>query len=113
MTDEAGIRQSMREWLTAASGKIRLDELTDYTPIIEERIISSLQVLDFICVIEQLSARPIEVDMLRPGVFRNIDTIYRTFFRPDNLDGSDDNQKPAENALPTETSATASQFDHA
>ena len=37
--------------------------------------------MDLIFFLEQLSGRDIEVDDLKPGVFRDVDTIYRNFFR--------------------------------
>jgi acyl carrier protein len=74
------IRQSLRDWVAKTNGKIRPEDLSDQTPIIEQRIISSLQVMDLIFFLEQLSGKPIEVDDLKPGVFRDIDSIYRNFF---------------------------------
>ena len=80
MRTEEEIRQSLRDWIVKKNGKIRPEDLSDQTPIIEQRIISSLQVMDLIFYLEQLSGNPIEVDDLKPGVFRDIDSIYRNFF---------------------------------
>ena len=80
MRSEEEIRRSLREWIAETSGKIRPEDLDDQTPIIERRVISSLQVMDLIFFLEQLSGLPIEIDDLRPGVFRDIDTIYKNFF---------------------------------
>ena len=81
MRSEEEIRRSLREWIAKTNGKIQPEDLGDQTPIIEQRIISSLQVMDLIFFLEQLSGRMIEVDDLKPGVFRDIDTIYQNFFR--------------------------------
>ena len=80
MRKEEEVRQSLRDWIVKKNGKIKPDELNDQTPVIEQRIISSLQVMDLILFLEQLSGKPIEVDDLKPGVFRDIDSIYRNFF---------------------------------
>ncbi len=80
MKTEAEIRQSLRDWIIKKNGKIKPEDLNDQTPVIEQRIISSLQVMDLIFFLEQLSGKPIEVDDLKPGVFRDIDSIYRNFF---------------------------------
>ena len=80
MKTEVEIRQSLRDWIIKKNGKIKPEELNDQTPVIEQRIISSLQVMDLILFLEQLSGNPIEVDDLKPGVFRDIDSIYRNFF---------------------------------
>ncbi len=84
MKTETEIRQSLREWIVKTSGKIRPEEINDDTPIIERRIISSLQLTDLILMLERLSDNPIDVEMLRPGVFRDINTIYRNFFQSAN-----------------------------
>lgn len=81
MRREDEIRRSLREWIAKTNGKMQPEDLGDQTPIIEQRIISSLQVMDLIFFLEQLSGRPIEVDDLKPGVFSDIDTIYQNFFR--------------------------------
>ena len=80
MRTEEEIRRSLRDWIVKKNGKIKPEDLNDQTPIIEQRIISSLQVMDLIFFLEQLSGNPIEVDDLKPGVFRDIDSIYRNFF---------------------------------
>ena len=80
MRAEEEIRQSLRAWIVKKNGKIKPEDLNDQTAIIEQRIISSLQVMDLIFFLEQLSGNPIEVDDLKPGVFRDIDSIYRNFF---------------------------------
>jgi acyl carrier protein len=86
MRTEEEIRQSLRDWIIRTNNKIRPEELTDETPIIERRIISSLQVMDLILFLERLSDKPIEADDLKPGVFQNIDSIYKNFFEGDLID---------------------------
>jgi len=86
MRTEEEIRQSLRDWIIKTSGKILPEELTDETPIIERRIISSLQVMDLILFLERLSNKAIEVDDLKPGVFQNIDSIYKNFFEGGSID---------------------------
>jgi acyl carrier protein len=86
MKTEEEIRQSLRDWIIKTNGKIRAEELNDETPIIEYRIISSLQVMDLIIFLERLSNKTVEVEDLKPGVFRDINSIYRTFFKGDRID---------------------------
>ena len=81
MRTETEIREALRNWIAKTNGKIQPDELNDDTPIIEQRIISSLQVMDLIFLIEKLSNKSIEVESLKVGVFRNINAIYDNFFR--------------------------------
>ena len=81
MRTETEIRAALREWIINTSGKIKRGELNDETPLIEERIITSLQVMDLILFLEKLSGQPVEVEQLKAGAFRNIDALYRNFFR--------------------------------
>jgi acyl carrier protein len=81
MRTETEIREALREWIVKTNGKIQPEQLNDETPIIEQRIISSLQIMDLIFFIEKLSAKSIEVESLKVGVFRNINSIYDTFFQ--------------------------------
>lgn len=72
-------RQALRDWIVKTSGKITAAALTDQTPILERRIITSVQVMDLILFIERLSGIPIDVEQLKPGAFRDIDTIMAGF----------------------------------
>jgi acyl carrier protein len=80
MKTESEVRQTLREWIVKKNGRIPAQDLVDDTPIIERRIISSLQLTDLILMLEKLSGNPIDAEMLRPGAFRDINAIYRNFF---------------------------------
>ena len=80
MKSEAEVKQTLREWIVKASGgKIAPEALCDDTPIIEERIITSLQIMDLILQLEKITGEPLDVEQLKPGVFKNINTIYQNF----------------------------------
>ena len=79
MSDEADFKQALRDWVARTSGKVRPEDLDDETPIIERRIITSLQTMDLILFLEQLTGNAIDVEKLKVGVFRNIATIYDNF----------------------------------
>ena len=79
MSARSDRRRQLRDWIIETSGKVRLEDLSDDTPIIEHRILSSLQIMDLILFIEKLSGRAIDVDRLNAGSFRNLDTIHHTF----------------------------------
>jgi acyl carrier protein len=81
MSNGPQIRQVLRDWIVANSGKVAPDEVTEETPIIERRIISSVQVMDLILFLEQLGGKPIDVDRLQPGAFHSIDAIVRGFLQ--------------------------------
>jgi hypothetical protein len=78
--NDVEIRAALRGWIARTNGGVPEDSLTDETPILETRILKSLHVPDLILFIEQLSGRSIDVSQLKPGVFRNVDAIVRSFF---------------------------------
>ena len=79
--NESEVKISIRKWILEKNGKIQSKGLRDDTPIIEQRIISSLQIMDLILFLEKLRGEAIDVENLKPGVFRTIDIIYNNFFK--------------------------------
>ena len=82
MITEAAVRATLREWIVEANGSIAPVVLRDDTPILEERILTSVDVVELIVLIEELSGVPIDVERLDPSAFRDIDSIYGAFFAP-------------------------------
>ena len=83
MKTEVDIRQTLREWVSQQNSTMVPTDLSDTTPLIEQRLISSLHILELILLLEQLRQRPIDVAQLKPGVFRDVNTIYQHFFVED------------------------------
>lgn len=80
--DQTALRQALRQWVLARAGTPNAEAVQDRTPLIGSGLITSLQVLDLVLFIEELRGAPIEVRMLRPDAFRDIDAICATFFGP-------------------------------
>ena len=80
MSDGSGIRDALRRWIAQTSGKTSATELADDTPLFRSGILKSVQVTDLILYIEELSERPVDIERIKPGVFRDIETIYQNFF---------------------------------
>lgn len=78
--DEAAVKRRLRRFVAETSGRLRPEEVADDTPILERRLITSLQVLDLILHIEELSGHAIDASRLKPGVFRDVNTIFTHFF---------------------------------
>lgn len=72
-------RKALRDWMVRTSGKVRADELADDTPILELRIITSVQVMDLILFIEETTGAGVDVERLKPGAFRDINAIVARF----------------------------------
>jgi acyl carrier protein len=79
MKSETEVKAALRDWIVR-KGKIPPGELNDQTPFLEQRIISSVQLMELILFMEDLSGNPIDVKSLKKGMLRNIDTIYHNFF---------------------------------
>jgi acyl carrier protein len=77
---ETEVHAHLARWVAERSQSVLAEEISGDTPILERRLITSVQVMDLILEIEQLSGRSIDASRLKPGVFRDIDTIYRNFF---------------------------------
>lgn len=73
------LREALRDWVVAVGKRICREELRDDTPLLEKRIITSLQVMDLILFIEALTGKAVDVERLKPGLFKDIDTISRNF----------------------------------
>ncbi len=70
---------TVRSCLAGIKPDIDLDAVGDDTPLLEERVITSFDVLDLILHLEQVSGKSINLTQLVPGSFRDIETIARVF----------------------------------
>ena len=74
------MRNALRQWIAETGGGTGIEDFADDTPLFRNGILRSVQVSDLILYIEELAGRPVDVDQIKPGVFSDIDTIYRNFF---------------------------------
>jgi acyl carrier protein len=81
--NETEIKEQLRNWI-AQRGQVPASEISDDTPIIEQRIVSSLHALQLLCYIEELRERPLDRAELKPQMLRSIDAIYEVFFGAQN-----------------------------
>lgn len=80
MTGQTG-RNIVRRCLAQVRPDLDLATIDDHTSLIEEKIITSLQVLDLILHLENASGRRVDRTQLLPGSFRDIATIARVFIQ--------------------------------
>lgn len=73
---ESEIKSKLREWV-AQSSNVRVD---DDTRIIDNRVVSSLQLLELVMFVEKLRRERVQVDRINAGAFADINTIYTNFF---------------------------------
>lgn len=72
-------RLAVRACLQVVRPEFEVDQIADDTPLLQERVITSFQVLDLIVHLEHVSGRPVVREQLTPGSFRDIATIARVF----------------------------------
>lgn len=79
MSVRTGI-DKVRDCLSAVRPDIDLDAIGDDTPLLEDRVITSFDVLDLLLHLERASGRALGRRHLRSGSFRDLRTIARLFF---------------------------------
>ncbi|MEO7836322.1 MAG: hypothetical protein ABIS21_01620 [Acidimicrobiales bacterium] len=79
---EDEVRGALREWVVSHSPVPVDDHFDDATPLIASGHLTSIQVTDLLLFVEELRHEALDPAALRPGVFRDIDTIYATFLAP-------------------------------
>ena len=76
---EQEIRAALRSWVLAKASGLDSARLTDTTPLFEERRLRSVHLPELLLLLERLRGEPIDVEDLRPGDFRDIDTLVLRF----------------------------------
>jgi len=71
--------QTVRNCLKAVKPAIDLDSFSDDEPLLESRIITSLDVLDLIIHLEHARGQSITAGQLVAGSFRDVNTIAQVF----------------------------------
>jgi acyl carrier protein len=73
------LRLALRAWLLERSPSLVRAEFRDTTPLIERGILSSLQVVELLLWIEQVTGQPVDMAALVPGSFRDVNSICERF----------------------------------
>jgi hypothetical protein len=72
-------KDRLRMWVLENGRKIDGVELTDETPLLEKRILSSLQIADLLLFLEELRGAPVELEGLTGASFRDLGAMGRAF----------------------------------
>ncbi len=73
-------REAIKDWVLTKTKKITREELTWQTPLIETRLVTSLQLMELLVKIEAMREAPLNLENLKPGTFNTIETMVRTFW---------------------------------
>lgn len=74
------IKEKILAWVEKKSQVGSEIAIDSSTPILEQRIISSIQIMDLILYLQHLKGKPIDVNNIQAGVFSSVNTIVDTFF---------------------------------
>jgi acyl carrier protein len=80
--NEATTRKNLRRWILDHCKVQPRDDLRDDTPILEQGILSSLDIVEFVLYIESLRGAEVDTDAIEPDVFTSVDTLWAGFFAP-------------------------------
>jgi hypothetical protein len=83
MNQEHDIKNHLSTWVAEQSSDYTHDSVPFDLPIIEQRIITSVQIMELILFLEHLRGEPIDPMQIKPGAFSSIDAIYQHFFMED------------------------------
>jgi len=80
MKTEQEIKENLKAWIVKKNPKIKSEDLTNETLLMESRIISSLHIMELILEIEKLRGSKFNIKNIKPGVFQSVNSIYQAFF---------------------------------
>ncbi len=77
---EHEVKEQLREWIATTNGSIQPHEISDDLALLTKNIISSLQLMELVQLIEKLSGNRVSVERLKPENFNTLAMIYQSFF---------------------------------
>ena len=80
MRSESDVRAALRKWIHEHA-KRPAGHLSDDTRILEEGIVSSLDIVEFVLFIESLRGEEVNTEDIDAEVFTSVNTLYDAFFR--------------------------------
>jgi acyl carrier protein len=77
---EAEVRRQLKRWI-AEHAKNTVSALSDDTPILEQGILSSLDIVEFVLYIESLRGVEVDTEAIAPEAFASVNALFDAFFR--------------------------------
>ncbi len=77
---EQETKRRLLEWIRSRTRKESVGVLTEETAILDEGILSSLDVVELVLFIESLRGDDVDLEAIDPSAFRSVSTLYTTFF---------------------------------
>lgn len=74
------VKTRIRDWILAKNPQVNAASLQDDTALLEQKILTSIQIMDLILFLEHLQERPLDIDQVQPENFHSVNTICAAFF---------------------------------
>ena len=78
--EESDVRSKLRGWIIKHAKTPPGAGFNDQTQLLEDGILSSLDIVEFVLFIESLRGEDVDVGDIEPEVFTSIDTLHAAFF---------------------------------
>lgn len=78
--EESEVRRQLKHWIVEHA-KNPVSTLDDDTPILDQGILSSLDIVEFVLYIESLRGEEVDTEAIGPEAFQSVDALYEAFFR--------------------------------
>jgi hypothetical protein len=72
-------KDRLRSWILANGQRIDAADLRDDTPLLEQRILTSLQLAELLLFLEELREKPVDLEGLTGASFRDLASMVKAF----------------------------------
>lgn len=72
-------KSRLRAWILEHTTKVADAELRDDTPLLERRILTSLQLADLLLFLEELRGSPVDLERVTGAAFRDLASLVKAF----------------------------------
>ena len=72
-------KAQLRAWILEHTDKIADADLRDDTPLLERRILTSLQLADLLLFLEELRGGPVDLERVTGASFRDLASLVKAF----------------------------------
>lgn len=76
----SNFKTRIRQWILEKNPAVDDAAFADDTPLLERKILTSIQIMDLILFLEHLQGRPVDIDQVQPENFHSLNTIHAAFF---------------------------------
>ncbi len=72
-------KDRLRTWILEHGKSVDANELRGDTPLLERRILTSLQLADLLLFLEELRGEPVDLENLNGSSLRDLDSMAKAF----------------------------------